>query len=106
MLRSLSLSLLLIAGACGGSDKPTSSTTPTNETPTDQTSADQGEPAPCEAPTDGPMTDDQCTCQGGTVHGDPGDGSAHCEATERELGKVATGIEGGVCCAPAGPTTP
>jgi hypothetical protein len=104
MLRSLSLSLLLIAGACGGSDKPTSSTTPTHETPTDQTATDQG--APCEAPTEGPMTDDQCTCQGGTVHGDPGDGSAHCEATERELGKVATGIEGGVCCAPADPAAP
>ena len=71
MLRSLSISLLLIAGACGGSDKPTTTTPPANETPADQTATDQGEPAPCEAPVDGPMTPDQCTCQGGTVHGDP-----------------------------------
>lgn len=105
MLRSLSLALLLIAGACGGSDKPTATTPPTSEAPVDQTATDQGEPAPCEAPTDGPMTPDQCTCQGGTVHGDPGDGSARCDVTEQELGKVATGIEGGVCCAPIA-TTP
>ena len=105
MLRSLSISILLLA-ACGGSDKPSQTETmPTNEAPAaDQTSTDQT--APCEAPAEGPMTNDQCECQVGAVRGDPGDGSAHCEATERELGKVSTVIEGGVCCAPAAPTAP
>jgi len=115
MLRSIALSLsFVLVAACGGSEKPSESTTPTNETaqtaepaPTDQTT-------PCETPAEGPMSSDQCTCQGGQVRGDIGDGKIKCEAGESELGRVATGIEGGVCCAPAeqaapaapAPTTP
>jgi len=94
MLRSLSLAFLLIA-ACGGSDKPATTTANTADRgTTDQT-------RPCETPVDGPMSSDQCTCQHGTVRPDPGNGSVKCDAGERELGRVSLGMEGGLCCAPA-----
>lgn len=73
------------------------------------------EPAPTEAPAagDGPgvapsaaMAPGACTAQGGEVRGDIGDGKIACAAGERDLGRVAQGIEGAVCCAPAAPPTP
>ena len=46
------------------------------------------------------MSPEDCKAQGGTVKNDIGNGSVKCEDTEKELGKVRFGMEGGVCCAP------
>jgi len=45
------------------------------------------------------MKPDECTAQGGQVRGDIGDGKVKCADGERDLGRVAQGIEGAVCCA-------
>lgn len=50
-------------------------------------------------PPPGPMSPAECESLGGFVRGDIGDGSVTCEPDEDYLGDVATGIEGGVCCA-------
>lgn len=56
-------------------------------------------PAGCAAPTPGEaMTPEQCTCLGGRVSLSRGGEQAHCAASERELGTVRFGIEGGWCC--------
>jgi hypothetical protein len=49
------------------------------------------------------LTVEECEDGGGTVVGDPGDGSTHdpdyrCEDGRRPIGRVDFGIEGGVCC--------
>ncbi len=73
------------------------------------TTAPTGAPSPVDPPGSAPdcgrggdpdaaMTPDQCQCLGGQVRGDIGDGQIQCADGERELGRVATGIEGGVCC--------
>lgn len=48
------------------------------------------------------LTPEQCTAQGGEVRGDIGDGQIRCAAGVRQLGRVPLGIEGSICCAPAG----
>ena len=76
LLRILVASTLIIS--CGGTkQEPASSGT---------------EPSPA-------ITPEECTKLGGQVRGDIGDGQIKCAEGERELGRVATGIEGGVCCA-------
>ena len=50
------------------------------------------------APPAPPMSVEACETAGGRVRADIGDGQIRCEANERELGRVAVGIEGGVCC--------
>ena len=43
----------------------------------------------------------ECEARGGTVIGDPGDGSVHrdgCPEGQELLGSVNLGIEGGICC--------
>jgi hypothetical protein len=45
-----------------------------------------------------PSTVEQCVCVGARVEGDPGDGSASCDAGEVTFGSVPFGIEGAVCC--------
>jgi len=51
------------------------------------------------------MAPESCTAQGGTVVGDPGDGSTHrpdfrCPSGKAPIGEVDQGIEGAVCCGP------
>jgi hypothetical protein len=41
-----------------------------------------------------------CEALGGEVRPDIGDGQVACAADEQELGRVALGIEGALCCAP------
>ncbi|MBA3818822.1 MAG: hypothetical protein H0X17_08015 [Deltaproteobacteria bacterium] len=89
MLR-LTLILSLAAAACGGNQSSTPETTPTTT-----------EAVPPGPETRAAMTPEECTKQGGEVRGDIGDGKIACDAQERELGRVMTGIEGGVCCASA-----
>lgn len=48
------------------------------------------------------LTPEQCTDRGGEIRGDIGDGKIACEPGERQLGRVPLGIEGSICCAPAG----
>ncbi len=48
------------------------------------------------------LTPVQCSYRGGEIRGDIGDGKIACEAGERQLGRVPLGIEGSICCAPAG----
>ena len=57
-------------------------------------------PAQAQDP-DAPLTQEQCSCLGGQVRGDIGDGQVRCQDGERELGRVRVGIEGGVCCVSA-----
>ena len=66
-------------------------------------------PAPGPRPAPGPdptpvatLSAEQCTQQGGEVRGDIGDGKIACAQGERELGRVPLGVEGSICCAPAG----
>ncbi len=48
-----------------------------------------------------PTTAEECSCAGGVVHGDIGDGKVACAPDEVELGRIHQGIEGAVCCRPA-----
>jgi hypothetical protein len=41
---------------------------------------------------------EECESAGAVVRGDIGDGNVACASGETELGRVRTGIEGGVCC--------
>lgn len=95
-LTSLALVLTLALGC--GSKKPDE---PEPAPTTDPTVVPDQPVTGCEQPTDGsPMTPDQCTCLGGRVKGDIGDGQVACDPGERELGRVDQGIEGAICCAP------
>ncbi len=94
---------LLAALACGAS-KPAE---PAPNTVTNGTSGTSGTetPAPssegCEPREAAPTTAEECTCAGGVVHGDIGDGKIACSPDEVELGRIQQGIEGAVCCRPA-----
>lgn len=91
---AVALSFVIVA-ACGGDKSTTASTTPESSTPP------AAEPA-----TPAMLTPEECSAQGGQVRGDIGDGKIACAAGERDLGRVKTGIEGGVCCAPGSPASP
>ena len=99
-LAFLAASLLAIA-ACGGSSaQPAEPTEPAPAVPSDAPAEPTSETP---ADTTAAMTPDQCTTDGGQVRGDIGDGKIACADGERELGRVAQGIEGAICCAPATP---
>jgi hypothetical protein len=93
----LTLAISLSLAACGSS-KPTSSAPPptdtTNESLGDTDSGDQG--------GSGLMTAAECEAAGGTVVGDIGDGSVHCDDGWTESGNVSGGVEQQLCCTPAG----
>ena len=78
--------------ACSSGNKPA----PSEPAPAPAPAPTPTEPAP--SGTADPMTPEQCTAQGGAVKGDIGDGKIACAEGEKELGKVKTGVEGGVCC--------
>jgi hypothetical protein len=44
------------------------------------------------------MQPDECIAKGGYVKGDIGDGKVACTDGEKDLGRVAQGVEGAVCC--------
>jgi hypothetical protein len=47
------------------------------------------------------LTIDECESEGGTPHGDPGDGSSYrngCPGAQKMIGTLDFGIEGGICC--------
>jgi hypothetical protein len=47
------------------------------------------------------ITVDECETQGGTPHGDPGDGSSYrngCPGAQKMIATLTFGIEGGICC--------
>lgn len=44
------------------------------------------------------LSGEECELAGGFVRGDIGDGNVACASGENEIGRVSTGIEGGVCC--------
>ena len=90
--------LALLLAACSSGATPAG--TPGTTQPTVQPEPRPEETAP---PTPGVMTPEDCTAKGGKVKNDIGDGKVACADGERELGKVKTGIEGGVCCAPPMP---
>lgn len=92
-MRTFAIALLL--AACSGG----SSTTPAPQPGTTQPAPTDPQPTETAPPTPGVMTPEDCTAKGGKVKGDIGDGKVACGEGERELGKVKTGIEGGVCCA-------
>lgn len=99
-MRTLALALALVAAACSGGSSTTPDPQPVSEpAPTEPAPTDPAAPADPAAL----MTPEDCTAKGGTVKGDIGDGKVACDAGQRELGKVKTGIEGGVCCAPPTP---
>ena len=86
-MRLTALAFSIALAACGSKTTQEPVTTPT-------------EPTPITTPTQTaePMTPEQCTTQGGEVRGDIGDGKIACAEGEKDLGRVTTGIEGGVCC--------
>lgn len=83
------LASLFCLVACSDKNTATTTTTPTGSA----TPVEPAKPDPAE-----PMTPEACTGQGGEVRGDIGDGKIACNEGEQDLGKVKTGIEGGVCC--------
>ena len=92
-MRALVLVVLVLA-SCRGNDHPPASAPSPVERPGAPACGQSGDP-------DAPITQEQCSCLGGQVRGDLGDGQIRCQDGERELGRVRTGIEGGVCCASA-----
>ena len=85
-MRFTALALSIALAACGSKTTQEPVTTPTESPPSTPTQTAE------------PMTPEQCTTQGGEVRGDIGDGKIACAEGEKDLGRVATGIEGGVCC--------
>jgi hypothetical protein len=77
--------LVVSAVACGNRSTP-----PTEPEPT-------GTPV---APA--PSTGEECEAAGYTVVGDIGDGQVRCPEGMEEVSRIQHGIEGGVCCKPAG----
>ena len=94
MRTSIALALGLLLAACGGSDKPDTTTTPE---PVEQT--DPTEPTDVTEP--GAMTAAECESAGNQVAWDIGDGSVACPAGTTEVGKVSGGVEAALCCQPA-----
>ena len=106
-LPSLLASLLFVL-ACGGQGpqrQPLESEDPPPPV-TDPTAPDQSANCGVSGEPDVPLSPEQCTCLGGEVRGDIGDGQIKCGDAEKELGRVATGIEGGVCCTAADAPAP
>lgn len=105
---SLLVSLLLLF-ACGGKGPQRQPLDSSDDPPppvTDPTAPDQSGNCGVSSEPGVAMSPDQCTCLGGEVRGDIGDGQIKCGDAEKELGRVATGIEGGVCCAAADAPAP
>lgn len=97
MKLALSFALTAFTFACGSSSPPAT-------TAGDPVPSRPAEPLPdSTTPPGNLMSPDDCTAKGGRVKGDIGDGKVRCDEGERELGRVNTGIEGGVCCAPPAP---
>jgi putative hemolysin len=89
-MRFIALAFALSIAACSSPAKPVAQPDPTTTEP----------PPPADPSQTGnaALTPDECTAKGGTVKGDIGDGQVACAEGETELGKVATGVEGGLCC--------
>jgi hypothetical protein len=106
-MKHLLASLFLIA-ACGGTGPQRQAEKSEDPPPPveDPTAPDQATNCGVSAEPDVALSPEQCTCLGGEVRGDIGDGQIKCNEGERELGRVATGIEGGVCCAAGDATAP
>lgn len=66
-------------------------------------SAGAGQEAQAECGSEAPSTPAHCSCLGGYVRGDIGDGKVACPQGETELERVQQGIEGAVCCKSAVP---
>ncbi len=92
-ITALAFSFALLAACSGGNTQPPTSPAP-EPTPTQAPPP----PDPSQAGSAEAMAPETCTQQGGEVRGDIGDGQIACAEGETELGKVTTGIEGGVCC--------
>lgn len=95
----------VLVAACGPKNQPPTET-PEPATPVGEDAPPPfgDQPPPAERPT---LTAEECENDGGTIVGDPGDGSVHreeyrCESGEAPIGRVESGIEGSVCC-PAEP---
>jgi hypothetical protein len=90
VLAAMALGSLSIAGAC-------SSTKPASESGSETPSEGSESPgADCGAHA--LQSPEHCTCLGGYVKGDIGDGNVACAEGETELERVQQGIEGAVCC--------
>jgi hypothetical protein len=94
-LLSATLVTSLAAAGCGGKSSSD------GEAPK---SDPAGEPAP--GPSSEPITAEACEAQGGRIAGDIGDGKIKCNEGEKEIGRVPLGIEGSICCVPAGSPEP
>lgn len=90
------LTSLALAGACGGSRSSD------GEVPKTETAPEATPPGP---PSE-PITREACEAQGGRIAGDIGDGKVKCNEGEKEAGRVQLGIEGSLCCVPAGTAEP
>ncbi len=86
---TLGFSFVMLLAACGTSKQAEPTAAPTSP-----------QPSPPPGSPSATLTPEECTQKAGQVRGDIGDGKVACAAGERELGRVKTGIEGGVCCAP------
>jgi hypothetical protein len=80
---------------CGGSRSSD------GETPKTETAPEATPPGSSE-----PITQEACQAQGGRIAGDIGDGKVKCNEGEKEVGRVQLGIEGSLCCVPAGTDEP
>jgi hypothetical protein len=80
---------------CGGSRSSD------GETPKTETAPEATPPGSPE-----PITQEACQAQGGRIAGDIGDGKVKCNEGEKEVGRVQLGIEGSLCCVPAGTEEP
>jgi hypothetical protein len=81
---------------CGGSRSSD------GETPRTETAPEAVPPGPSSEP----ITREACEAQGGRIAGDIGDGKVKCNEGEKEVGRVQLGIEGSLCCVPAGTAEP
>ncbi len=101
--RKVFIALVCIAGlasACGPNKPATNPPEPAAPTGEDPPPPLGDQHPTADRPT---FTVEQCEDEGGTIVGDPGDGSVHredyrCENGEPPIARIDSGIEGSVCC--------
>lgn len=100
---SVVLTLALLGLGVSACSKTPAETAPDTTVVSGSESPAPSESGDCELRSP-PTTPEECTCAGGVIHGDIGDGKVACAPDETELGRIQQGIEGAVCCRPAAQT--
>jgi len=91
--------VLMVAAACGSKKSEAAGPVTDNQSQDQRQDPNQTPRSACGVTEGTALTTEQCSCLGGSVRTDPGNGSVQCDEGATQLGRVKVGIEGGICCA-------